>query len=160
MFSHLLQVPLCISRHRNNEKQYSWVCYTDHHKYRIYRRTDITPRILCARWSCAYSIGWLKRTLGKPTNPLKRQSKGVFDTFGLTQNAAEATHSKGHILDYKDASNPDDLRISNISISDVISDHHIISCNFSFNNKHSVLYTVTYHKIKDIDIDSFNNRSG
>ena len=57
-----------------------------------------------------------------------RQLKEILFSFGLEQHVNEATHIKGHILDFIISRHRDNLAISDLNIEDPISDHYLISC--------------------------------
>ena len=90
-----------------------------------------------------------------PDNTYVRKFKEICDAFGLIQHVQSPTHVKGHILDLIFSHSSDAIALMNPSISDMVSDHYLVLCALSFDKPEKKRHTISYRKIKDIDISAF-----
>ena len=92
----------------------------------------------------------------KITDTYTQQLRELLLAFNLHQHISEATHSKGHILDYIITRNCDSFDICDIVIGDLLSDHHIISCYVELKvPKVQSKKKVSYRKYQSINMDAF-----
>ena len=83
--------------------------------------------------------------------------KELLETFGLSQHVAVSTHISGHILDLVITRSIDDLILGPISTSLPLSDHLIVECFVYFPSPLLSKKSVSFRKLKDIDIDTFKS---
>ena len=81
--------------------------------------------------------------------------RDVLDSFSLVQHVRDSTHIKGGLLDHVISKEESALRISNVDVSDLISDHHMVSCHISVRLLKQHVRTVSFRKISDINVDDF-----
>ena len=75
----------------------------------------------------------------------------------LAKDVSKGTHLGGHILDLIISRDKDLLDVSGISVDDLISDHHLVSCNIAFPTHIKQTRTITYRDTKSIDIAEFRS---
>ena len=97
-----------------------------------------------------FNIHW-----DSPNDPYTRKFKELCEAFGLTQHIESATHVKGHTLDLILSRQNDNLVLNNPRVCDMISDHFLVACDVSFHKQQDKKRSITYRKIKDIDIMAF-----
>ena len=82
----------------------------------------------------------------------------LLETFGLLQYISLPTHVSGHILDLVITRSSDDICICSIHISSLrISDHNFVHAKFSIPRPHLSVEKVKFHKIKQINGESFKS---
>ena len=62
---------------------------------------------------------------------------------------------KGHTLDLILSRSSDTLDVKNPRIGDMVSDHFLVSCDLSFHKSENKKRSITYRKIKKIDVLAF-----
>ena len=100
--------------------------------------------------SCDFNMHW-----DKPADPYVQQLVAVLDTFDLKQHVEQATHIKGHILDYIITRSTDQLHCTAPIIGDLVSDHHIVMCQISLPVSAITKQQVSFRKIKNIVMETF-----
>ena len=85
-----------------------------------------------------------------------RQLTGILESFDLNQHVNFPTHIHGHSLDVMIFSNRCD--VLSVSPSDAISDHFpvIADLKISTDHSHTVPQTITYRKLKAINMEAIN----
>ena len=73
----------------------------------------------------------------------------------MVQHVRYSIHIKGGLLDYAISKEASSLRISNVDVSVLRSDHHVISCHISIRLLKQHMRTVSFMKISDINVDDF-----
>jgi len=96
-----------------------------------------------------FNINWLNKS-----NQERKQLKDILDSFGLVQHINEPTHQNGHLLDYIISRGTDEL-IANSSVSDLISDHHVLHASLTCGRAHPPLKEVTFRQYSNIDFVAF-----
>ena len=89
------------------------------------------------------------------SDPFSSRFLDLLDTMGLENNVNVPTHATGHTLDLIITRRSDDLKVHDIEATYYISDHSFI-CGFTCLEKPDINYsTITYRKLKCIDMASF-----
>jgi len=96
-----------------------------------------------------FNVNWLNKT-----NQERKQLNDILDSFGLIQHITEPTHQNGHLLDYIISRGTDEL-ITNSSVSDLISDHHVLHASLTCGRAHPPVKEVTFRHYSNIDFASF-----
>ena len=79
----------------------------------------------------------------------------TISAFNLTQHVDRPTHVKGHIIDHIITRNSDSIMLQDIVVGDLLSDHYMLMTRLSVPKPVPLTKTVTFRKLKDIDMDSF-----
>ena len=77
------------------------------------------------------------------------------DAFDMVQNVTEATHIKGHTMDFILNRSCDKLKVNNVRVLDLISDHHLVCCELSIDKPAISKRNITYRNLKTIDVECF-----
>ena len=88
-------------------------------------------------------------------NTYTTQFAEICKAFGIVQNVNEATHIKGHTVDFILHRSCDKLKVNNVQVRDLISDHHLVSCELSIDTPVTAKRTIVYRNLKSIDTESF-----
>ena len=75
--------------------------------------------------------------------------------FGMQQHVNKPTHIQGHTLDLLITREGDRITATNVSVTDLISDHYAVTCNITMKPTVAEKTELTYRKINDINIDQF-----
>ena len=110
-------------------------------------------------------VGDLNLHLDINTNPHTRQFTNLLACSGLKQHVNEPTHILGHTLDILITRDTSDVvcnvEVVDIGLSDndgnVIRDHYAITCFITQPSPATTRKTVSYRKLKSINVDSFRN---
>ena len=79
------------------------------------------------------------------------------ETFGLSQYVSVPTHIFGHILDLIITRSTNDLILGPINATLPLSDHFFVECFIRFPSPSISSKSVSYRKLKSIDIDAFKS---
>ena len=79
----------------------------------------------------------------------------ILETMGLENHVEVPTHIHGHTLDLIISRKADDLRINNIETTYYVSDHSFVCAGTSLAKPDISYKTITYRKLRDIDMLSF-----
>jgi exonuclease III len=86
-----------------------------------------------------------------------KEFKFLMESYGLLQHIKSSTHQKGHTLDLIFTRDADSL-VSNVVVNDTqLSDHYWILCSLKVARPKSVPKTISYRKLKEIDVPAFRN---
>lgn len=78
----------------------------------------------------------------------------ILESFNLSQHVNEKTHRAGHILDLVITRNDENI-VQSVTVQDsCISDHY--TCELQFKKPRFERKTITFRKLKSVDINSFN----
>ena len=110
-------------------------------------------------------VGDVNLHLDINTNPHTRQFTNLLACSGLKQHVNEPTHILGHTLDILITRDTSDVvcnvEVVDIGLSDndgnVIRDHYAITCFITQPSPGTTRKTVSYRKLKSINVDSFRN---
>ena len=89
------------------------------------------------------------------TNTYTNQFAKLCNAFDIVQNVREATHIKGHTMDFILNRSCDKLKVSNVQVRDLISDHHLVTCELSLDTPTTDKRSIVYRNLKSIDIETF-----
>lgn len=78
-------------------------------------------------------------------------------SFGLQQLVNFPTHEKGHTLDLIICRQSDSVYFSSLKPGSYISDHCTVLCDLNITKPRLTTKTITYRKLKDIDISALTN---
>ena len=79
----------------------------------------------------------------------------LLESTGLVQHVTTSTHESGHILDNIITRSCDKLVVSEIDVSNYISDHAFVHCKLSHPVVPLQVKQITYRKLKNIDLTVF-----
>ena len=88
---------------------------------------------------------------------LTRRYRELLYAFGLTQNVRDATHIRGHTLDHILTRDSDNLKLTDVYIGDLVSDHKLVCTSVSVNKPEPEVSEVRFRKIKDINISNLKD---
>ena len=97
-----------------------------------------------------FNIHW-----DKPNDKYVKKFRELCDAFGLVQHVENATHIKGHTLDFILSRPNDGLCVRNLQVGEIVSDHNVVSCDIAFRKPVYTKRTISYRNIKTIDIPLF-----
>ena len=112
---------------------------------------------MCLGGSDIVIAGDLNIKWDEPENSFTRRYSELLTAFGLSQNVKDPTHVKSHILDHIISRDTDNLKLSNTRIGDLVSDHYLVYTCISATLPLIENEQMCYRKIKDIDMQSFQN---
>ena len=75
--------------------------------------------------------------------------------FNLIQHVKESTYIKGNVIDHIITREIDSITLNGTTIGDLISDHYIVRTTLAFPKPEMKRKTVTFRKLKDIDVERF-----
>ena len=80
----------------------------------------------------------------------------LLETFGVLQHIMLPMHSSGHILDLLISRSSNDINVLSTCVSSFpTSDHHFIECKLSFPGPHLSKQEVSFHKLRQINLETF-----
>ena len=80
----------------------------------------------------------------------------ILESFNLCQHVNEKTHRAGHILDLVITRNDENI-VQSVTVQDsCISDHYTVMCELRFKKPRFERKTITFRKLKSVDINSFS----
>ena len=84
----------------------------------------------------------------------------ILESFNLCQHVNERTHRAGHMLDLVITRNDENI-LQSVTVQDsCISDHYTVKWELQFKKPRFECKTVTFRKLKSVDINSFNEDIG
>ena len=99
-----------------------------------------------------FNIHW-----DKHTDKSAMEFRSILEAFSLTQLVNQPTHNKGHILDLIITRSKGTWQCNSPQIGDLVSDHHIVTCELSMPVQRVKKHKLKYRKLKNIDISNFKN---
>ena len=92
--------------------------------------------------------------VGIPNDSENKHLTSILSSFDQVQHVHGPTHSRGHTLDLIIMKKEN--KLTNTFIGEMISDHNLIYGFLNFRKPEFQTKTISYRKIKSIDIDDFS----
>ncbi len=101
--------------------------------------------------------GDLNIHLDKPDDHDTKRMQETLSSAGLKQHITDSTHKRGHTLDVIISRVCEDLVVTPTVIRGLKSDHHAVKCDLNVSRPKLCKQTVTFRKLRDIDLQDFSN---
>ena len=111
--------------------------------------------VLCDELLCI--CGDFNIHMNKPQDPYQIRLSEILKCYGLVNNVHVPTHKLGNTLDFLITWDNEEIHFSPPTAGYMMSDHYFVHTKLAFPRPNLSFKTITYRKIKDIDVAAFNS---